>query len=90
LLKRSPEKSRDLNESGKDSQEAPVVIDGWGTNPMMIELLRRMQDTQVFLRMAGLELRRIADQELHIAAEVRQVAQKLEAEAEDPARRNTE
>lgn len=90
MLKRSPERSRDLNESGKDLQEARVVIDGWGTSPVMIELLRRVRDTQVFLRMAGLELRRIADQEPHLAVELRQVAQKLEAEAEDLARRNTE
>jgi hypothetical protein len=90
LLKRSPERSRDLNESGKDFHEARVVIDGWGTSPVMIELLRRVRDTQVFLRMAGLELRRIADQEPHLAVELRQVAQKLEAEAEDLARRDTE
>ena len=43
-----------------------------------------------FLENGRLELRRIADQEPHLAVELRQVAQKLEAEAEDLARRNTE
>jgi type II secretory pathway component PulF len=50
---------------------------------MVIELVRRMRDTQVFLRMAVLELRRIAEQAPDIAVELRHVAQKLEAEAED-------
>ena len=53
-----------------------------GRNPMVIELVRRMQDTQVFLRMAVLELRRIAEQAPDIAGELRYVAQQLEAEAE--------
>ena len=46
----------------------------------MIELVRRMQDTQVFLRMAAIELRRIAERTPDIAVELRHVAQKLEAE----------
>ena len=57
---------------------------------MTIELLRRVQDTQVFLRMAAAELRRIAEQTPDIAVELRGVAQKLEAEAADLARRDTE
>jgi hypothetical protein len=59
------------------------VIEAGRTNPMVIELVRRMRDTQVFLRMAVLELRRIAEQAPDIAVELRHVAQKLEAEAED-------
>ena len=54
-----------------------------GRNPMVIELVRRVRDTQVFLRMAVIELRRIAEQAPDIAVELRHVAQKLEAEAED-------
>jgi hypothetical protein len=54
-----------------------------GRNPMVIELVRRVRDTQVFLRMAVVELRRIAEQAPDIAVELRHVAQKLEAEAED-------
>jgi hypothetical protein len=50
---------------------------------MVIELVRRVQDTQVFLRMAVIELRRIAEQAPDIAVELRHVAQKLDAEAED-------
>jgi hypothetical protein len=40
--------------------------------------------------MAAIELRRIADQALDIAVELRHVAQQLEAEAEDLARCDTE
>ena len=42
-----------------------------------------MKNTQVFLRLAVIELRRIAEQAPEIAVELRHVAQKLEAEAED-------
>jgi len=50
---------------------------------MVTELLRRVQDTQVFLRMAALELRRTAEQAPDIAVELQHMAQKLEAEVED-------
>jgi hypothetical protein len=53
---------------------------------MVIELVRRVHDTQVFLRMAAIELRRIAEQAPDIAIELRHVAQKLEVEAEELAR----
>ena len=66
------------------------MTEAWRTSPMVIELLRRVKDTQVFLRMAALELRRIADQTPDIGVELRDVAQKLQAEAEDLARRDTE
>ena len=52
-------------------------------NPMVIELLRRVRDTQVFLRMAAVEVRRIAEQTPDIAVELQYMAQKLETEAED-------
>jgi len=57
---------------------------------MVTELIPRVRDTQVFLRMAAIELRRIAEQASDIAVELRHVAQQLEAEAEDLARRDTE
>ena len=66
------------------------MTEAWPTSPVVIELLRRVQDTQVFLRMAAAELRRIAEQTPDIGAELRGVAQKLEAEAADLARRDTE
>ena len=66
------------------------MIEESGTSPMVIELLRRVQDTQVFLRMAVIELRRIAEQTPEMAGELQQVAQKIEAEAEDLARRDIE
>jgi hypothetical protein len=56
----------------------------------VIELVRRMRDTQVFLRMAAIELRRIAEEAPEIADELRHIAQKVEAEAGDLARRDTE
>jgi hypothetical protein len=59
------------------------VIEARQTSPMVIELVRRVQDTQVFLRMAAIELRRIAEQAPDIAGELRHMAQKLEADAED-------
>jgi hypothetical protein len=59
------------------------VIEARRTSPMVIELVRRVQDTQVFLRMAVIELRRIAEQAPDIAVELQHMAQKLEAEAED-------
>ena len=58
------------------------MIEAWRTSPMVIELVQRVQDTQVFLRMAAIELRRIAEQAPDIAVELRHVAQQLEAEAE--------
>jgi hypothetical protein len=54
-------------------------------SPMVIELVRRMQDAQVFLRMTAIELRRIAEVVPDIAAELRHIAQTV-----DLARRNTE
>jgi hypothetical protein len=57
---------------------------------MVTELIPRVRDTQVFLRMTAIELRRIAAQAPDIAVELRHVAQQLEAEAEDLARRDTE
>jgi hypothetical protein len=43
----------------------------------------RVKNTQVFLRMAVIERRRITEQAADIAVEFRHVAQKLEAEAEE-------
>jgi hypothetical protein len=60
------------------------------TTPRVVELDRRVQDTKVFLRMAAIELRRIAEAIPEAAAELRHMAQKLEAEAEDLARRAAE
>ena len=62
------------------------MIEVWRTNPVVIKLIRRVQNTQIFLRMAAIELQRIAEQAPDIAVELRQVAQKLQAEAEDLAR----
>jgi len=45
---------------------------------MVIEFVRRAQEAQVFLRMAAIELRRLAEEDPAIAAELRRVAQELE------------
>jgi hypothetical protein len=62
-----------------------VIEAGW-TNPMVIQLIQRVQDEQAFLRMAAMELRRIAEQDPDMAIELRDMAQNLEAEAESLAR----
>jgi hypothetical protein len=49
----------------------------------VIESLRRVKDTQFFLRMAAIELGRIAQRAPDISQELRHVAQQLEAEAAD-------
>jgi hypothetical protein len=61
-----------------------------GEGPRVIKLLQRVQDTEAFLRMAAIELRRIAERSPDIGVELRTVAQKLEAEAADLASRDTE
>ena len=68
------------------SQEARVVIEEQQTSPTVIRLFRRVQDAQAFLRMAAIELRRIAEQAPDIAAELQHVVQQVEAEADDLAR----
>jgi hypothetical protein len=50
---------------------------------MLIELPHRTQETQVFLKIAAIELRRIAERAPEIATELQHVAQQLQAEAED-------
>jgi hypothetical protein len=60
------------------------------TSPLVIELVRRMRDAQVFLKMTAIELRRIAEEAPDIAAQLRHIAQKVEAEADDLAPRDTE
>jgi hypothetical protein len=49
----------------------------------MIELARRAQYTVAFLRMAAIEIRRIAEETPDIAVELRHMARQLEAEAND-------
>lgn len=48
---------------------------------MLRELSQRVRDTQVFLRMAAIQLCRLAERAPEIAAELQQCAQQLEAEA---------
>ena len=63
-----------------------LVTEAWQTNPVMVELFRRVQDTQVFMRMAAIELRRIAEDAPELAVELRHMAQGLETEAAELAR----
>jgi hypothetical protein len=57
------------------------VTETWQINPMTSDLVHRVQNTQIFLRMAAIELRRIAEWAPDIAIALQDVAQKLEAEA---------
>lgn len=49
------------------------------------DLGRSMRDAATFLRMASIEMRRIADQAPDIAVDLRVMARQLEAEADDMA-----
>ena len=62
------------------------MIEAGRTSPKVIQLIRWVHDEQVFLRMAATELRRIAEQDADIAAELREMAQRVEAEADSLAR----
>jgi hypothetical protein len=64
-------------------KDVQVMAEERGTNPDVTELLRRVKDTQFFLRMAAIELGRIAQRAPDISQELRHVAQQLEAEAAD-------
>ena len=57
---------------------------------MVIELVRRARDTQAFLRMAAIELRRIAERSPDIASELYHIARQLEADANDLVSEKTE
>lgn len=59
------------------------MIKVWQTSPMLFDLEARVQDTHVFLRMAAIELRRMAERAPEIDVELHNVAQKLDAEAKD-------
>ena len=56
----------------------------------MIELSRRAQHTATFLRMAAIEMRRIAEQAPDTAVDLRHMARQLETEGNDLARQSTE
>ena len=65
------------------TEEAPA-------NPALRKLVGRVRETQVFLRMAAFELRRMAERAPEVSIELRHVAQQLEAEEADLARRHTD
>jgi hypothetical protein len=56
---------------------------GGENGPVVIEPDGRVQNRQAFLKMAAIELRRIAERAPDVAVELGHVAEKLEAEAED-------
>jgi hypothetical protein len=53
------------------------------SDPEVIELIERVKDTDIFLRMAVLELRRIAERSPEIAVELQRIARQLEAEVDE-------
>lgn len=50
---------------------------------MQIEPERRVENTEAFLRMAAIELRRMAEEAPEIATGLRHLAEQLEAEADE-------
>jgi hypothetical protein len=58
-----------------------MVETGRQSDPNIIGLIRRVQDTDTFLRMAAIALRDIANSEPHLAAELRDIADQFESEA---------
>jgi hypothetical protein len=62
------------------------VNEGRRKVPMANDLVRRVQHTEVFVRMAAIELRRMAEQAPDIAGELCHMAEQLQAEATDLAR----
>lgn len=57
---------------------------------MIIELVRRARDTQTFLRMTAIELRRMAERSPDIASELDHIARQLEADADELAANTSE
>ncbi len=53
------------------------------SNSEVDEPVRKLRDTQIFLKMAAIELRRLSEHAPDIAIGLRNVAQKLDIEAED-------
>lgn len=51
-------------------------------DPNLIQLIHRAKDTDIFLRLAAAELRRIAEHSPDIATELVRIASQLEAEAD--------
>ena len=66
------------------------MIESGQTHPKVIELARRVRDTQYFLVMAAIELRHMAEASPDLADELRHIAQKIQSEAEDLARLDIE
>jgi len=60
-----------------------VVIEAGRAIAMAMGSEQRVRHTRIFLRIAAIELRRIAERAPEITVELRHVAQQLEAEAED-------
>jgi hypothetical protein len=58
-----------------------VVAEECKESPMVSKRTRQAQDTQMFLKMAASELRRIAGKAPEIAAELHDLALQMEAEA---------
>ena len=56
----------------------------------MIELAQKVQHAAAFLRMAAIEIRRIADDTPDVAVMLRHIARQIEAEANDLTGEDTE
>jgi hypothetical protein len=52
-------------------------------DPSVTALIHRVKDTDIFLRLAAAELRRIAERTPDVAAELQRIARQLDAEADE-------
>jgi len=57
---------------------------------MSVQLARRARDTQAFLRMAAIELRRMAERSPDVASQLDRIARQLEADADELAAKISE
>ena len=60
------------------------------SGPMSVQLARRARDTQAFLRMAAIELRRMAERSPDVASQLDRIARQLEADADELAAKISE
>ena len=60
------------------------------SRPMSIQLAGRARDTQAFLRMAAIELRRMAERSPDVASQLDHIARQLEADADELAAKTSE
>lgn len=64
------------------TKEIRIVNEDAQTDPIVLDLVRRVQEVRSFLTLAAIELRRLAERAPDIAVELVHVARQMEIEAE--------